>query len=100
MDERLNAIEQMIASVTPKISVAGGGVAAVSGAVKQSIVDHSSIMTIADYGVVVGIFVGVSSLILQIIVFYRRDRRESRIEEMERKLLRSKRELVDRKHRP
>ena len=75
---KIDAIEQMIASVTPKLSVLGGGVAATSGAIKNSAVGQN-ILTIADYGVVFWIFVGVSSLALQVVVFYRRDKREERM---------------------
>jgi hypothetical protein len=76
--EKVQGIEQVVASVTPKLSVAGGGIAAASGAAKTAMTDQNW-MTVADYGVMAGIIVGVVSLVLQAIVFYRRDKREEKL---------------------
>lgn len=78
LTEKVQGIEQVVASVTPKLSVVGGGVAAASGAAKTAMTDQNW-MTVADYGVMAGIIVGVVSLVLQAIVFYRRDKREEKL---------------------
>lgn len=78
MEHKHSAIEQAIISVSSKISVVGGGAAVTGGTVGQVATDQA-ISSMAEYGVVCGIVVGVSSLAINGVVQFRRDRRDTKL---------------------